>query len=482
MTIATLAYALVFGSLVAVAAAALDACLRLGKRATRGVWLAALGLTLAGTMLARERAPVPTGPAAGGVAASAAVPNTSSLVDRIVQALVTVRAVALHLADRALARIPAAHIPSLDRLLTVGWIAVSLAVLALLIAVHVHFRRARRAWPVATVDGTEVRLAPRTGPAVIGLIDPEIVVPAWLMTRASVEQRLVLDHEREHLRARDPLLLSAAYVTAALMPWHPAVWWMLARLRLAVELDCDARVLRRGVTAGSYGALLIDLAGRGTASAGVPALGLTLTNLERRLIAMTPHRRSHWFVRGSLLAGAALVAFAIACNAPVPTSPHHDDVRAQVGDATRAVRIPDDTALVRIDRLLPKVQADSVRMSDGIRYKLTLDPVAGQVGKRVAYWLTTDVAKPRAAVGHVGASMAGVIDRSQALRVKILVDSAQSAMIHAKRSMGVSGHVMVDDRPTTTLYLTQIVPDSNEIVGVNKHAHSTALSKVTPDH
>ena len=483
MTIVTLAYALVFGSLVAVAAAALDACLRLGKRATRGVWLAALGVTLAGTVLARERAPVPTGPAAAGVAASAAVPNTSSLVDRIVQSIATVRSVALHLADRALARIPAAHIPSLDRSLTVGWIAVSLAVLALLIAVHVHFRRACRAWPETTVDGTRVRLAPRTGPAVIGLIDPEIVVPAWLMTRANVEQRLVLDHEREHLRARDPLLLSAAYIATALMPWHPAIWWMLARLRLAVELDCDARVLRRGVTARSYGALLIDLAGRGAAATGVPALGLTLTNLERRLIAMTPHRRSHSFVRGSLLAGAAMIAFAIACNAPVPTSPHHDDaVRAQVGDATRTVRIPDDTGLVRIDRLLAKVQADPVRMSDGIRYKLTLDPVAGEVGKRIAYWLRTDFPKPRAAVGHVGASTAGVIDPSAAVRVKILVDSAQSAMIHAKRSMGVSGHVMVDDRPTTTLYLTQIVPDRIEIVGVNKHAKSTALSKVTPDH
>ena len=52
-------------------------------------------------------------------------------------------------------------------------------------------------------------------------------------------------HEREHQRARDPLLLHAAAVGALVMPWNPAVWWMLSRLKLAVEMDCDARVFAR---------------------------------------------------------------------------------------------------------------------------------------------------------------------------------------------------------------------------------------------
>ncbi|HEV2179620.1 MAG TPA: hypothetical protein VGR59_04845, partial [Gemmatimonadaceae bacterium] len=184
MTIATLVYALVFGALVALAAAALDACLRLGERATRGVWAVALGVTLIGTALAPRRAARPVHPAVAAVAMPDAVRHAPSFTDRVVQSLAIVRVEAVRVAERALARLSVAHAESLDRWLTVGCIAISLTAFVLLIAVHAHFRRARHAWPVATVDGTTVRLAPRTGPAVIGLIDPEIVVPAWLMTRA----------------------------------------------------------------------------------------------------------------------------------------------------------------------------------------------------------------------------------------------------------------------------------------------------------
>ncbi|HEX6807660.1 MAG TPA: M56 family metallopeptidase, partial [Gemmatimonadaceae bacterium] len=472
MTIGTLIYALVFGSLVAIAAGALDACLRLGKRAARGVWVAALGVTLAGTAAAPARTLAPSGLAPVTVAGAATARHTTSLADRVAQSVLAVRSTALRIADRALARIPTAHIPSLDRWVAIGWLGSSLIVLALLIAVHAHFRRARRAWPLATVDGTRVRLTPSTGPAVMGAIDAEIVVPAWLVTRASVEQRLVLDHEREHLRVRDPLLLSAGYVAAALLPWHPAVWWMLTRLRLAVELDCDARVLHRGTPARSYGELLIALAGRDARAAGAPVLGLTLTHLERRLIAMTPHRRPHSTARRTLLAAAAFVAFAIACNAPVPTSPHQDDaVHAPLGDVTRGLSRPGVIVLDHIDgQRASKLQADSLRIGNAIRYKLTLKLDDADVRKRVEYWLASDMAKQRAA-GQLDSPTADAIDPNEAHREKILVDSAQAAMIHAKRSMGVTDQVLIDGRPATILSDKHFAPDRIMSVDVIEHAN-----------
>lgn len=491
MTIAALVYALVFGALVAAAAAALDACCRLGKRATRGVWVAALGVTVVGMALAPQRAVSPRLAAVAPVAMSAAAPHPPSFADRVVQSMEMVRVTALRIFERALARIPAARLQSADRWLTVGWAAVSLAALVLLIAVHAHFRRARRAWPVATVEGTNVRLAPRTGPAVIGVIAPEIVVPAWLLTRANVEQRLVLDHEREHLRARDPLVLSAAYVAAALMPWHPAVWWMLARLRLAVEVDCDARVLQRGAPAGSYGELLINLAGRGAGPAGVPVLGLTLTNLERRLIAMTQHRRPQSNARRALLAATAVVALAIACNAPVPTSPHQDFSRdVPLTAATNGLLTPGDTVVYRIDGLLStellasKLQADSVRVVGDGRYKVTLDPVDQKVRQRVEYWLTSVLAKERAAFVRPDGHAAGAVDPSEALREKMQVDSAMRAtMIQAKRKQSFTGRVVVDGQPSTMLYLKQLSPDLIKSIDVMKHADSTSvLSVITKDH
>src|SRR6185312_9117745 len=283
--------AMIIGSLVALAAAAADVVLRLGNRAARGIWLAALGVTVIGTALAPARAAHRPMVAVAGAASAVPASHTMSLPDRIARSVEIVRQAGTSIVNGALAWMPGSRAARLDRWLAAAWIVASIAEIAMLLAVHQLFRTARRACPVSTRDDTRVRLAPHTGPAVLGLAAAEIVVSAWFVGRSRAEQHVALDHEREHVRTRDPLVLAAGFGAAALMPWNPAVWWMLARLRLAVELDCDARVLRRGVTARSYGALLIDLAGRSAAGARIPVLGLTLTHLERRLIAMTPHRR-----------------------------------------------------------------------------------------------------------------------------------------------------------------------------------------------
>src|SRR4029077_189986 len=138
------------------------------------------------------------------------------------------------------------------------------------LGVQLRFRRARMAWPVTVLQGVRVRVAVRLGPARIRVAEaegiapvlmcvarPEIIVPRWLLDRAAEDQRLVVAHEAEHVRAHDALLLGMACAAGALVPWNPAVWFMLSRLRLAVELDCDARILRGGATPRSYGTLLI---------------------------------------------------------------------------------------------------------------------------------------------------------------------------------------------------------------------------------
>ena len=81
------------------------------------------------------------------------------------------------------------------------------------------------------------------GPAVIGFWRPEIVVPKWLLCADQHVMRLALAHESEHVRARDPLLLLAGTVAIVLLPWNLPLWWQWRRLRLSIEVDCDARVL-----------------------------------------------------------------------------------------------------------------------------------------------------------------------------------------------------------------------------------------------
>ncbi|HEU0052808.1 MAG TPA: M56 family metallopeptidase, partial [Longimicrobium sp.] len=160
-----------------------------------------------------------------------------------------------------------------------------------------------------------------TGPAVLGIVRPEVVVPAWLLDEPAEAQRLVVMHEREHVRARDPLLLVAGCAMAALIPWSPAAWWMLLRLRAAVEMDCDARVLRRGVKTAAYGTLLIDMAGRSPGLAlGAPAMAGWPSTLERRLRAMNARLPRFANTRAGLLAVLASTALVVACESTLPTS------------------------------------------------------------------------------------------------------------------------------------------------------------------
>jgi outer membrane receptor protein involved in Fe transport len=110
---------------------------------------------------------------------------------------------------------------------------------------------------------------------------------------------------------------------------------MLARLRLAIELDCDARVLRRGVPARTYGKLLIDLADRCTGfRVGATALADEGSHLERRLLAMKTNRMKRPLLRAGMLGTAAALALLAACEAKVPTGPEIDAM--DVAGATKA--------------------------------------------------------------------------------------------------------------------------------------------------
>lgn len=353
MIAAWIVYSLLVGALLAAGAWAADGLSRLAGRPTRWAWGAGLLLWVALTAIAPWRGPPPAPDARLPLrveALEAGAKRAASVRERLAALLhVTRQAVAsparelLIVVERGTPRWAASAA-------AIAWPAASALLLALLAAVHLRYRRARQGWPRAELHGVRVRVAPATGPAVVGLLRPDIVVPRWLLRRAPEEQRLVLVHESEHARAGDALLLAAGWVAAALLPWHPASWWMLARLRLAVELDCDARVLRRGAARHSYGALLIEIAGSsGPGSSlrlGAPALADEPSQLERRLIAMTPRPVRLAPVRAASLAAIAAVALLAACEAALPTAAEverMDAASATAGAQRMKVLSPDDS-------------------------------------------------------------------------------------------------------------------------------------------
>ena len=210
--------------------------------------------------------------------------------------------------------------PSVGRWLAIGWGSVSLILAALLLSGMIRLSRRARGWPRQAHLGREVRLAPRLGPATLGLLHPEIVLPTWAAALPAPRLELILTHEEEHVRARDPLLLTLGLVCIVACPWNPFLWWQHRRLKDAVEVDCDRRVLRRGAAAPSYGDLLLWMGSRRRV-AWLPAPTMTGSRslLERRLTAMkkTTLRAALPRTIGAAILASGLVVVACTTEPPV---------------------------------------------------------------------------------------------------------------------------------------------------------------------
>lgn len=205
------------------------------------------------------------------------------------------------------------------------WIAASAAIALGLLASGAVVMRRKRHWRSAQMSGTEVLVAPDTGPAVVGLLRPRIVVPAWLTEADPTRQDLVIAHEQAHLDAFDPQLLSVALGLLILMPWNLPLWWQLHRLRRAIEVDCDARVLRHQRNPADYGATLLAVGQRQSAYLGVAAaMSESASFLEQRIRIMlkrpAPWNRS----AAAALACLSLVTAAIASQVMPPNAPGVD--------------------------------------------------------------------------------------------------------------------------------------------------------------
>src|SRR4029078_228106 len=97
-------------------------------------------------------------------------------------------------------------------------------------------------------------------------------------------QTSAIAHDQPHLDARDPQLLTLGLALLVFMPWNLPLWWQLRRLRYAIEIDCDARVLKGGVDPQHYGATLIALVERQSAYVGaVAAMSESQSFLEERI-------------------------------------------------------------------------------------------------------------------------------------------------------------------------------------------------------
>ncbi|MEO8336878.1 MAG: M56 family metallopeptidase [bacterium] len=466
-------YVLLVGTLLALAALSADGILRRTALPTRWVWLAALGGMVALAILAprREQAsiafktPMPVNIAA---TAPTSVSASHGLVGAITAARdALVSSVSSALATASLHTPPQALIP-----LAVAWLLLSASVLSVLVIVSRRAGRAVRVWPLHDVHGTPVRIALATGPAVIGFARPEIVVPSWLLERTPEEQRLVIVHEREHVKARDQVLLAAGWLVAALLPWHPAVWWSLSRLRLAIELDCDARVLHRGVQPRSYGSLLIDIAGQCAGHRiGALALADRTSHLERRLLAMTHSRTRFALVRAGALCAFAFLSVAVACEARMPTSAEVDAMTVE-GAEKAAIK----------SKLLAEATANRIYMVDGVvvseadahAIASNMIVTVNIVGRTPAF----DKEQVQISTLAHNKSIAGEDTKYTKVKIRTQGDSVTMRMADKSQLSRKSfdGLLLIDGVVTPSARLAELSPDMIASVEVTKGEAATKLS------
>jgi beta-lactamase regulating signal transducer with metallopeptidase domain len=209
--------------------------------------------------------------------------------------------------------------PSVDGVLRIGWGVASATLLAVLLITSVRLVAERRSWTRARVADTPVMISTSFGPAIVGVLNPSIVLPEWVLELDETSQRLIVAHEAEHRAARDPALILAGLAMVVLMPWNIGLWLTWRGLRRAVELDCDARVIASGADDSEYANVLLG-AWRTAQASWLPSTAFAerasgLGARVEHLMRPTPRRRAMRTVAGALVTSALVL---VACMTPSP--------------------------------------------------------------------------------------------------------------------------------------------------------------------
>jgi TonB family protein len=300
MIVAWMIGATVFALLLGVAALASERALAAVRGATRLPWMAALVAAVVWPLLAP-------------MAARLMQPEAAALSS------ITVSESASGMLAQQLPVMPLVWGDLAGTLLLVLWAVASALLVARLFVASRVIARVQREAQHADIDGEPVLVTDAMGPAVIGLLAPRVAVPSWLLEFDEGLRAIVLRHEREHCRSRDPHLVWMAAVAVAVMPWNVGVWWMARRLRLALEIDCDARTLRDEPNADRYGKLLLLIAQRQSGNPLSTMLAESTSHLSRRITAMHMRPLRRPVLRVLLFGAVAAGAVAVACSPRLAT-------------------------------------------------------------------------------------------------------------------------------------------------------------------
>jgi len=172
-----------------------------------------------------------------------------------------------------------------------------------------------------------------------GLFRPFLLLCRQARQWAIERRRVVLLHELAHVKRADWMWLLLAEAAVAFYWWHPLAWVLARQVRRDGEKACDDLVLKAGTKPSVYaGHLLGIFRSLHAADVVAPAVASSRpSHFEGRLRSiLDPKSATREFPRfRAALAGAALIAVAVAVSAVAPWAPSCSETIAD-SDMSRA--------------------------------------------------------------------------------------------------------------------------------------------------
>ncbi|MDE5576457.1 MAG: hypothetical protein K2J11_03610, partial [Oscillospiraceae bacterium] len=139
-----------------------------------------------------------------------------------------------------------------------------------------------------------------------GLLRPKIYIPCGI---PEDERRLIVMHERVHIRRRDYLFKLLAFAGLSLHWFNPLIWAAFALMTRDMEMSCDEAVLRECGESGRilYAEALLRVSVRGFGGAAV--VGFGETGIKERVKNVLNYKK-----QGKLAAIAAAMVMLASCT------------------------------------------------------------------------------------------------------------------------------------------------------------------------
>jgi uncharacterized protein (TIGR03435 family) len=153
----------------------------------------------------------------------------------------------------------------------------------------------------------------RMEPGVFGIWKPVLLLPEGIIEHLTPRQlEAILAHELRHVHRRDNLTSAIHMLVETVFWFHPAVWWIRARLVEEREWACDEGVLLLGSEPRVYAESILKVCEFYLSTPLACVSGVTGADLKKRIEAIMSNRsvlRLN-FARKAMLAAAALTALA----------------------------------------------------------------------------------------------------------------------------------------------------------------------------